>query len=62
MAKKYKVLEAFEHYPTDADADAPVPVVAEVGSLVDNIRIDSIDGLLSRGIIEEVGAKKASED
>ena len=62
MAAKYRVLQEFEHYPTDVDPEKPSPVIAKVGDTVANIHPESIDGLLSRGSIEEVGAKKSGED
>lgn len=59
--KKYKVLQEFEHYPADVDPKAPLPVIAAKGDSVSNIHPDSIDGLLSAGIIEEVGSPKVGE-
>lgn len=61
MARKFKVLEPFEHYPSDADPKAPVAKLVEKGDVISNIGPDSIDGLLNRGSIEEVVPKKAGE-
>lgn len=60
MSRRFKVLQEFEHYPTEfADEKHPYPVVAKAGSTVDDIRPDSIQGLIDTGVIEEVLSKKS---